>query len=188
MLIGGRIFCSYVCPVNMITDLANYLRRKSSLGSVQKKQPASRNIRYWVLVMTLVLSFLLSVSAFEFISPISMTHRALIFGLGFGWSAMIVIFLFDLFVLQNGWCGHICPLGGFYSLIGKYGLLRVQHDSENCTSCMKCKVVCPESQVLYMIGKESISVIDGECSNCGRCIEVCDDDALGFNIRNFAKK
>jgi len=36
-----------------------------------------------------------------------------------------------------------------------------------------------------MIGKESLPVLSGECSNCARCIEVCDDDALGFGIRDF---
>jgi ferredoxin-type protein NapH len=53
---------------------------------------------------------------------------------------------------------------------------------------MKCKVVCPENQVLHMIDKESISVTDGECTNCGRCVDVCDDDALVFSIRNFGNK
>jgi ferredoxin-type protein NapH len=52
---------------------------------------------------------------------------------------------------------------------------------------MKCKVVCPEQQVLYMIGKESIPVLSGECTNCARCIEVCDDDALNFSIRDLIK-
>jgi ferredoxin-type protein NapH len=50
---------------------------------------------------------------------------------------------------------------------------------------MKCKVVCPEKQVLHMIGKESIPVLSGECTNCARCIEVCDDDALRFSIRDL---
>jgi len=53
---------------------------------------------------------------------------------------------------------------------------------------MKCKTVCPEHQVLHMIGKQSLSVTSGECTNCARCIEVCDDDALGFSIRKFAEK
>jgi len=52
---------------------------------------------------------------------------------------------------------------------------------------MECKVVCPENHVLYMVNKESIMVTDGECTNCGRCIDVCNDDALEFNIRSFIK-
>jgi ferredoxin-type protein NapH len=188
LVIGGRAFCSWVCPVNMITDAANYLRKKLEIDRVVGvKQPASRNIRYWVLALSLIISFVMGITAFEFISPISMVHRGIIFGLGFGWAAMLIIFLFDLFVLKNGWCGHICPLGGFYSLVGKFSLIRVFHSEENCTLCMKCKDVCTENQVLHMVGKQSLSVLSGECTNCARCIEVCEDDALGFSIRKLAQ-
>jgi len=181
--IGGRAFCSWVCPINMITDFAAFVRELIGMNQLKGiKQPASRNLRYWILALSLVISFIMGVTAFEFLSPISMVHRGIVFGLGFGWAAMLIIFLFDLFVLKNGWCGHICPLGGFYSLLGKFSLIRVNHSEENCTLCMKCKTVCPENQVLYMIGKESLPVISGECTNCARCIEVCDDEALEFSI------
>ena len=185
-IIGGRAFCSWVCPINMVTDSANYLRRVFDIDRAQiMKQPISRNARYWILGMSLVVSAFMGIAAFEFISPISMLHRGIVFGMGFGWAAIAMIFLFDLFVLKNGWCGHVCPLGGFYSLLGKFSFIRVHHLEENCTLCMKCKVVCPEKQVLHMIGKESLPVLSGECTNCARCIEVCDDDALKFSIRDF---
>ena len=108
MIVGGRSFCSWICPVNMITDLANYLRRRFGFNQIQKKQPASRNIRYWVIAISFIISFFMGVAAFELISPVSMVHRGIIFGLGFGWATILIIFLFDLFVLKNGWCGHIC--------------------------------------------------------------------------------
>ncbi len=186
-IIGGRAFCSWVCPINPITDLANFLRRKLGFNQIQKRQPATRNMRYWAIGISLIISFALGVTAFEFISPVSMVHRGIIFGLGFGWAAILVIFFFDLFVLKNGWCGHVCPLGGVYSIIGKFSLIRVNHNADNCTACMKCKDVCPEVQVLGMIAKESKMVTGMECTNCARCIEVCDDDALEFSIRNYIK-
>ena len=185
-LIGGRAFCSWVCPINMVTDSANYLRRVFDIDRAQlERSPISRNTRYWILGLSLIVSAFMGIAAFEFVSPISMLHRGIVFGMGFGWAAIGMIFLFDLFVLKNGWCGHICPLGGFYSLIGKFSFIRVHHIEENCTLCMKCKVVCPEKQVLHMIGKESLPVLSGECTNCARCIEVCDDDALEFSVRDF---
>jgi len=185
-IIGGRSFCSWVCPVNIITDSVNYLRKKFALNQIEKKQPTSRNIRYWAIILSFIISYFMSVAAFELISPVSMVHRGLIFGLGFGFATIVVIFLFDLFVLKNGWCGHICPLGGFYSLIGRFSLIRVYHNHNNCTACMKCKVVCPEGQVLSMITKSSEHILK-ECTNCGRCVEVCDDDALNFSIKNYIK-
>ncbi len=187
-IVGGRIFCSWVCPINMVTDAANWLRRKLGISRVQKRVYMSRNIRFWMLGLSLILSYVMSVAAFELISPISMVHRGLVFGMGLGGGAIVVIFLFDLFVHENAWCGHICPLGGFYSLLGKRSMIRVYHDSEACTECMKCKEVCPEKEVLFMVAKSSESVLMGECTNCGRCIEVCDDDALNFSIRNLARK
>jgi ferredoxin-type protein NapH len=188
-VIGGRAFCSWVCPINMVTDFASFVRELIGMNKLTGvKQPASRKLRYWVLALSLVVSAVMGLAAFEFISPISMIHRGIVFGIGFGWAGALIIFLFDLFVLKNGWCGHICPLGGFYSILGKFSLIRVKHNEENCTLCMKCKVVCPENQVLFMIGKESLPILSGECTNCARCIEVCDDDALSFSLRSMAQK
>ena len=109
-----------------------------------------------------------------------MLHRGIIFGMGFGWAAIAVIFLFDLLVLKNGWCGHVCPIGAFYSFTGKYHWIKVQHTVENCTDCLDCIKACPEPQVLKIIGKESGAITNPECTNCGRCIEVCNDHALKF--------
>ena len=186
--IGGRAFCSWVCPINMITDLANWLRRVLYLDKTEKKLWLGRSVRYWMIGLTLILSVITNVAAFEIVSPISMLHRGLVFGMGMGSAAVLSIFLFDLFAVKNGWCGHICPLGGFYSLSSKMSLIRVKHDQPNCTLCMKCKDVCPEKHILSIIGKRSGDVESGECTNCGRCIEVCDDDALSFGVRNYINK
>lgn len=188
-VVGGRAFCSWVCPINMVTDLANWLRRVLKLDKEEVNYRfLKRSARYWIMVLGLIVSAVVGVAAFEVLSPITIMQRGIIFGFGAGISVVIAIFLFDLFGVKNGWCGHLCPLGAAYSLIGQKSLIRVKHDHEACTACMKCKVVCPENQVLYMINKESISVTDGECTNCGRCIDVCGDNALGFSLRSFAQK
>lgn len=135
----------------------------------------------------IILSTLTGIAAFEFVSPISMLHRGIIFGMGFGLAAIVAIFLFDLFVIKNGWCGFLCPLGAFYSTIGKYSLINVNHTKENCTECNLCFQVCPEKQVLSIINKQSGSILFGACTNCARCIEVCDDNALEFGIIKKAK-
>ncbi|MDD3462321.1 MAG: quinol dehydrogenase ferredoxin subunit NapH [Sulfurospirillaceae bacterium] len=188
MAVGGRAFCSWVCPINMVTDLANWLRRVLYLEKVERKVWLGRSVRYWIIGLSLVLSFITGVAAFEMVSPISMLHRGIVFGIGMGFAAVLSIFLFDLFAVKNGWCGHICPLGGTYSLIGQFSAIRVKHNQSNCTLCMKCKDVCPEKQVLSIIGKESGFIASGECTNCGRCVEVCDDNALSFGVRNYINK
>ena len=101
---------------------------------------------------------------------------------------VLAVFLIDLLAVKNGFCGHVCPLGGFYSLISRYSLLRVRHDKDRCTVCMQCTDICPEKQVLGAVGKENAFILSGECINCGKCIEACDDDAMEFGVRYLSRK
>ena len=183
-LIAGRSFCSWVCPINIITDLATWIRNKWPITKKDHFIRISRKTRYWVFGLGLVLSAIVGVAAFEVINPITMLHRGIIFGFGMGWTFVLAIFLFDLLVVEYGWCGHVCPLGAFYSGAGHFALIKVKHEVEKCTLCMKCKDVCHEEQVLHFIGDES-GYVKGACSNCGRCIDVCDDKALKYAIYNF---
>ncbi len=184
-LLSGRMFCSWVCPVNPVSDSVRWLRSKLTIKKKLVKLPGW--VRYWVLGLSLILSVIFGVAAFEAISPIGFLHRAIIFGAGVGWPVVAVILFFDLGIVKNGWCGHLCPLGAFYSLIGNFGLLKVKHDVDKCTNCNKCFQVCPEKQVLSIVGVKSGLIISGECTNCARCIEVCDDSALKFSVRNMKK-
>jgi len=183
LIVGGRSFCSWVCPVNLVADLADWLRKSLRIDGGGSELRVSRHVRYWAIGLTIGLSLLLGVAAFESISPIAMLHRGIIFGMGLGWTAVLAVFLFDLLVVKNGFCGHLCPLGGFYALLGRYSLVRVAHDKEKCTLCMRCFDICPEPQVLETVGKQSGYIQSGECNNCGRCAEVCDEEAMGFGIR-----
>ena len=187
-IIAGRAFCSWICPMNIVTDFANWLRKTLPVDTGARPLLLSRKIRYWAVGVSLVLSMLTGVAAFEWISPVSTLHRGIIFGMGTGWTAVSAVFLFDLFIVKNGFCGHICPLGGFYALIGRFSLLRVRHNKDNCTLCMKCIETCPERQVLPMVGKNTGLVFSGECTNCAKCIEVCDDHAMGFVSKLFSTK
>ncbi len=186
-LIGGRAYCSWVCPVNMITDLAAWFRRKFHTEKDNLISPSkTKKFRYAFLAVLLFVSAFIGAAAFEFISPIGMFTRGVAFAAGFGWIWLLTIFLFDAFILKNGWCGHICPVGAMYSLIGSKSLIRVRHTKENCTNCGNCLSICPEPQVLTPVINKKSDFINGiECTNCGRCIEVCNDNALNFSIRNY---
>ena len=90
-VLGGRVWCSWVCPINMVADLAAWLRRSLQ---IKDRLILSRNVRYTVLLLSLILSVTTGVAAFEWVSPISMFHRELIFGIGLGWMAILGVFIF----------------------------------------------------------------------------------------------
>ncbi len=184
--VGGRSFCSWVCPVNVVTDSASWLRRTLKLkGGVR----ASRELRFWVLGMVLVMSGVFSMIIWEFVNPVSMLHRGLIFGMGGAWAIIVGLFFYDLFVAANGWCGHFCPMGAFYSVIGKASVIRVSAvNREACNNCMDCFAVCPEPQVIPPAlrgAKKRVGpvIMDAACTNCGRCIDVCAPNVFEYSSR-----
>jgi ferredoxin-type protein NapH len=185
LLVGGRAYCSWVCPVNLVTDFANWLRTRLGLKGGAH---LSRQTRYWILAMTLVATALTGTLVWEMVNPVTMLHRGLIFGMGLAWAVILVVFLFDLFVMRQGWCGHLCPVGVFYGLIGKKALLRVKLLArEACNDCMDCFAVCPEQQVIRPVLKAVNGtppvILDAQCTNCGRCIDVCSKDVFCFGTR-----
>ncbi len=187
LLVGGRVYCSWVCPVNMVTDAAGWLRDRLGIkGGAQ----LGRNTRYWILGMTFVGAAITGVVLWELVNPVSMLQRGLVFGMGMAWTVVLAIFLFDLFVTSRGWCGRLCPVGAFYSLLGRRSPLRVAATKRSaCNDCMDCFAVCPEPQVIRPAlkgeGKGSGPVILApNCTNCGRCIDVCSKDVFRFGGRH----
>ena len=184
-LAGGRVFCSWVCPVNVVTDAASWLRRRLRITTGRAPRGA---LRYWLLGAVLAASAITGQTVWESVNPVSMTQRALIFGGTVAWGATAAVFLFDLLVAPRGWCGHLCPVGAAYALIGSRSLLRVSAaHSSRCNDCADCYAVCPEPQVIVipLKGKDGAApvITDRECTNCGRCIDVCGPDVFRFTHR-----
>lgn len=178
----GRVFCAWVCPMNMVTDAAAWLRSRLGVRADLAVSPA---VRYWIMGLALLLSLVTGVAAFEWVSPVSMLHRELIFGAGLGLSVAVAIFLLDAFVIRSGWCGRLCPLGAFWSLAGSAAQLRVGFDDASCSRCDQCVDVCPEPQVLRFDRMAQVGFINaGACSNCARCIVACPEDSLRLGLRS----
>ncbi|WIM04597.1 MAG: quinol dehydrogenase ferredoxin subunit NapH [Candidatus Nitricoxidivorans perseverans] len=186
-IVGGRVYCSWVCPANLVTDLAAWLRTKLGLRGGAH---IGRQTRYWILAMTLALAVGTGTIAWEMINPVSMLHRGLFFGFGMAWAVVLAVFLFDLFVASRGWCGRLCPVGAFYSLLGRWSRLRVSATKrEACNDCMDCYAVCPEPAVIrspLKEGRKGVSpvILSPNCTNCGRCVDVCSKDVFAFGGRS----
>lgn len=185
-LIGGRTYCAWVCPVNVVTDAAHWLRAKLDVRGGARLSHATR---YWILAMTLALASITGTIAWELVNPVSMLHREIIFGIGAGWIVVAAVFLLDLFVAERAWCGHLCPVGAFYSVVGKFSPLRVSAlRREQCNDCADCYVVCPEPLVIKPALKGADHgvgpvILSPNCTNCGRCIDVCSKDVFAFGTR-----
>lgn len=183
-LAGKRLFCSWVCPVNPLTDLAAWLRRRFD---ITPSATLPRWLRYLVLAMVLLASALTGALLWEWVNPVSLMGRGLIFGFGAGIWLLLALFLFDLLVVEHGWCGHICPVGALYALVGQKGVFTVSAAGrERCTRCMDCFHVCPEPQVLrspVLNNASPVEISQRDCMTCGRCVDVCAEKVLKMTTR-----
>ncbi|TOE35368.1 quinol dehydrogenase ferredoxin subunit NapH [Vibrio parahaemolyticus] len=187
-ILAPRAFCAWVCPLNIVTDLAAWLRRKFNIKASYRRSPA---IRYWLIPVLMLGSALSGAILWTWLDPVAALHRGLVFGMGAGWVLIALVFVLDLLLVEHGWCGHLCPLGATYGVIGRKSLLRVTAvRREDCTKCMDCFYVCPEPEVLRQPLKEGDRrVMDQNCISCGRCLDVCPEHVFEFknrlNVKNI---
>ncbi|HHY0425853.1 TPA: quinol dehydrogenase ferredoxin subunit NapH [Vibrio parahaemolyticus] len=187
-ILAPRAFCAWVCPLNIVTDLAAWLRRKFNIKASYRWSPA---IQYWLIPVLMLGSALSGAILWTWLDPVAALHRGLVFGMGAGWVLIALVFVLDLLLVEHGWCGHLCPLGATYGVIGRKSLLRVTAvRREDCTKCMDCFYVCPEPEVLRQPLKEGDRrVMDQNCISCGRCLDVCPEHVFEFknrlNVKNI---
>lgn len=183
LVVGGRAYCGWICPVNIVTDTAYWLREK--LG-ITRDRKLDRRTRLWVLAGALLASLLSGTIAWEFVNPVSVLQRGLIFGLGGGWTIVVTVFLLDMLVTRRGWCGHLCPVGAFYGIMGKASLVRVAASRrQDCTNCGACFQICTEPHVITpaLKGSGTDLILSGDCVNCGSCIDACPVDVFNMSYR-----
>lgn len=181
-LIRGRAFCGWTCPVNLLLEIIDWIRLKMKIKVEERVLP--RHAKVYVAAGVLVLSLVLSFPVFEALSPISFINKGLIFGSLVGGITLLAVILVELFWGHRVWCRALCPLGGFYEVVGKVGLLNVAIDNETCIGCNKCKKAClcdPEILDAPVAG-EDVIVRAGDCMLCGKCIEACPVEALSIKI------
>lgn len=176
---GGRTFCGWVCPMYLLTEMGDRLRK--SLGTGERTFALSGT--RWSLVLTTAAAIVAGIPLFEILSPIGIISRAVMFK---AWMPLLLVFailIIEVCVARRIWCRSLCPAGGFYSLLGRFSPLRVGFKAHLCTHCGKCGRVCPVEEVLEAaLADARPQIACGDCTRCGDCIDICPTGALGIGI------
>ena len=192
----GRVFCSWICPVGFLLEVSGKLR-----GLLRFLEIKPGNARLWhgnmylILGVGLALTFVIGLPILGYLYPPALLGREVHNGVtvmfdraenGFlGFSAagltlaswfLLAIALVELAFGARIWCRSLCPGGAVYSLLGRFRLVRVRRDPENCTHCGECITAC-QMDLSPMTDRMGM-----ECDNCGLCIASCSDDALAFAL------
>ena len=189
LLLGGRTFCSWVCPYNLLAEWAEPLHQLLVRKKIVRNRNFDYNWKYYFLAVFLVLAWFTGFTIFETFSPISMISRALVYGPGLGLLIVAGLLALEIFYSKRFWCRYVCPVGTTYNLIGRVSPLKIKWNLDNCSNCKECQVVCPVPFVLAdtVNRNKTDFVASGECTRCGLCVDACQDGALNFSVRYLDK-
>lgn len=206
-VMGGRAYCGYVCPAGFFFEISSSVRNLVLKAFSRPKRSGwnldlSPHIKYSMLIGVLAVSAVTGVMTFEIFSPIGIATRLIandfvaanpngqnlervaVAGASVGLLVLAGIALFEAVFSKQAWCRFVCPLGAFYSLVGRFSLLRVKIDHTDCALCLNCQSDCPAKYVLDRpLAKEQGFITMGDCTNCGSCIDACPSASLKFALR-----
>lgn len=186
-LILKKGFCSWICPIGLLSDIfakLNGLSFKHKVVLPIWADVVLRSIKY-----TLAGFFVWSVfykmpiqsieqfiqSPYNQFADIKMLH----FFTHFSNTALIVIFVLFLlsFVIPYFWCRYLCPYGAILGVFSFLSIGRIKRNPSNCTNCGRCEEKCPSRIKI----REKKSIHSSECTACMTCVKNCPEkQTLGF--------
>jgi ferredoxin-type protein NapH len=193
LFVGGRTYCSWVCPYGIISEIGEKLHNVLVTKKIIKERKFDHRVRHVFWVMFMILAFTSGYLVFETFNVVGILSRFITYGWSLAVVWVLAVFLIEVFFSRRAWCTYLCPIGTTYGYVGKVSALRVQWN-DNCDHCMVCHDVCFENQVLDLTkakydeqraekGIKTQYVTGADCTLCGRCIDVCHSDALKFDFR-----
>ncbi len=191
ILLGGRSFCSWVCPYHLVAEWAEKLHLMLYARGWAKNYDFNRSTRTVLYIIFAVLAFATGYTVYETISPTGILSRALIYGPGVILLWVAFLLLFEIFFSRRFWCRYACPIGLTYGFVGLVSPLRVKYNLSDCQHEGDCRKVCLVPHVLDPVIKgraQDVEVpIGADCTRCGLCVDTCPTDSLRFEVKGLSK-
>ena len=164
-LLFGRGWCGYACWTAMILDLLPY------------KLPEGPRKRFGFIRYVVFTGSLVFVGAL-FVLAVPNLERVMFWSFLIGNAIYYVVGIALAYLCKDNraFCKYICPITVFLKPASYYSYMRVTVDPKACTSCGKCKKVCPMEVEVNNNARNRKNAT--ECILCMRCVEECPVKAL----------
>ena len=179
----GRVYCSFLCPLGIFQDIVIYFSKKMRKISNHYQKPYPQ-IRYGILITTLILPLLGMLSILSFLDPYSffghiMTNLINPFIISMNNLFVPLLENYEIYTLSILSLHHL-PLSIlildliFLSLLLVMSILHGR---------MFCNTLCPVGTILGLISKHSryrITFISEKCTQCGVCKIQCRGECIQY--------
>ena len=190
-IVGGRAFCSWACPYHLLAELAEKVHLWLNAKGWVKDHPFHRGLRVVLWVIFMGLAFATGYTVFEYINPVGIVSRALIYGPTVALVWVIFLLGVEIFFSRRFWCRYVCPIGLTYGVTGAIAPVQVKYDYETCLHEGECRAVCLVPHVLEITkmgyASDTEEFIGPDCTRCGLCIDACPQGSLSFTVRGLDK-
>jgi len=187
----GRMSCGLLCPFGFLQDILY------KIGTVRTELPKWCTFLKYAVLLVIVfgLTFYFSFPVFCKLCPVAILEAGLplafvekdIVGRLFstetgtftGWmflfkSGFLAVILVAAVSIKRPFCRILCPLGAIFGLFNRFSIIRIEVDTDKCSSCGRCARICPVDIDIFN---------NPDSPECVRCMKCTSCECISATLR-----
>jgi ferredoxin len=180
-IIGGRVYCSTICPLGILQDIIIFFKRKFTIAQRLRFKKALNILRYSILVLTIISFVIAGVLFLNLLDPYAVfgrmashIYQPLFLNINNVLAKLLPSLGLNVLEARSIHWASLAFAGGMLLLVGILSVFRGR---------IYCNSICPVGTFLGLVSKISIFKIkinESSCTKCGKCQAVCKANCINI--------